>query len=222
VHPYSFQNDRYGAHICGEGGEYETLTLDSPLFRKKIQLRETEVVTHVDSGFASVYFLRVKEAELVDKPVAGSMPDWRSLDERIKPPLLEEFGRDVENTVSSSSVVGDGASQPDTWPSRDREDGNQFVAKETRDWVCLSNVRSSSSLSLKEEAEQCFAFVKGRCALSFLAFTLTPSSPATRPTCPAQSEDGAYRQHQPPPCIYGGLHDRQRDLSIIFPFDTSV
>lgn len=27
---------QYGVHVCGEGGEYETLTLDCPLFSKKI------------------------------------------------------------------------------------------------------------------------------------------------------------------------------------------
>lgn len=26
--------DKYGVNVCGEGGEYETFTLDSPLFRK--------------------------------------------------------------------------------------------------------------------------------------------------------------------------------------------
>lgn len=28
--------NKYGVHICGEGGEYETFTLDCPLFKKKI------------------------------------------------------------------------------------------------------------------------------------------------------------------------------------------
>ena len=28
----------YGAHVCGEGGEYETLSLDSPLFQKRISM----------------------------------------------------------------------------------------------------------------------------------------------------------------------------------------
>jgi diphthamide synthase (EF-2-diphthine--ammonia ligase) len=28
----------YGAHICGEGGEYESLTLDLPLFKHRIRL----------------------------------------------------------------------------------------------------------------------------------------------------------------------------------------
>ena len=32
------QNGLYGSHICGEGGEYETLTLDCPLFKHKITL----------------------------------------------------------------------------------------------------------------------------------------------------------------------------------------
>lgn len=32
------QNELYGSHICGEGGEYETLTLDSPLFKRRITL----------------------------------------------------------------------------------------------------------------------------------------------------------------------------------------
>lgn len=34
----SCQNAMYGLHVCGEGGEYETLTLDSPLFKQRIVL----------------------------------------------------------------------------------------------------------------------------------------------------------------------------------------
>ena len=33
-----FQKDLYGLNVCGEGGEYETFTLDCPLFNKKIVL----------------------------------------------------------------------------------------------------------------------------------------------------------------------------------------
>lgn len=28
--------DKYGLNVCGEGGEYETFTLNCPLFKKKI------------------------------------------------------------------------------------------------------------------------------------------------------------------------------------------
>jgi len=31
-------NELYGSHVCGEGGEYESLTLDCPLFKRKITL----------------------------------------------------------------------------------------------------------------------------------------------------------------------------------------
>lgn len=34
----SLQNQQYGINVCGEGGEYETFTLDCPLFRKEIIL----------------------------------------------------------------------------------------------------------------------------------------------------------------------------------------
>ena len=37
-------HSRCGFHVCGEGGEYETLTLDCPLFvRKLVREREREL-----------------------------------------------------------------------------------------------------------------------------------------------------------------------------------
>ena len=32
------QNEQYELHICGEGGEYETFTVDCPLFKQRINL----------------------------------------------------------------------------------------------------------------------------------------------------------------------------------------
>lgn len=29
-------HDKYGLNVCGEGGEYETFTLDCPLFKERI------------------------------------------------------------------------------------------------------------------------------------------------------------------------------------------
>ncbi|CAO3593522.1 unnamed protein product [Absidia cylindrospora] len=60
-------NDKYDLHICGEGGEYETFTLDCPLFKKRIVLDETEVVIHSDDAFAPVGYLRLKKCHLEDK-----------------------------------------------------------------------------------------------------------------------------------------------------------
>ena len=55
-------NRRYGVSPVGEGGEYETLVLDAPLFKKKMRLVQTEIVWEDQSGH-----LLVKRAELEDK-----------------------------------------------------------------------------------------------------------------------------------------------------------
>lgn len=37
-------NDRFQVHPCGEGGEYETLVLDCPLFRSRVHVERADVV----------------------------------------------------------------------------------------------------------------------------------------------------------------------------------
>jgi len=55
-------NKRYQVSPVGEGGEYETLVLDAPFFKKKIRLLRTEKIWENHSGY-----LLVREAKLVDK-----------------------------------------------------------------------------------------------------------------------------------------------------------
>jgi ABC transporter with metal-binding/Fe-S-binding domain ATP-binding protein len=55
-------NRKYKVHIAGEGGEYETLVLDAPYYRKRINLLETEVVWMRDCGV-----MKVIRAELGEK-----------------------------------------------------------------------------------------------------------------------------------------------------------
>jgi len=57
-------NKRYAVSLVGEGGEYETLVLDAPFFKRKIRLLQTERVWEDHSGY-----LLVKKAELIDKGV---------------------------------------------------------------------------------------------------------------------------------------------------------
>ncbi|KAK3239918.1 hypothetical protein CYMTET_50185 [Cymbomonas tetramitiformis] len=62
-------NRDYQSHICGEGGEFETLVLDCPLFSEgRIVLDDTEVVMHDNSGIAPVGLLRVKSFHVEPKP----------------------------------------------------------------------------------------------------------------------------------------------------------
>ncbi len=47
-------NRKYRVHIAGEGGEYETLVLDAPYYKKRINLIETEMVWKGDHGMMRV------------------------------------------------------------------------------------------------------------------------------------------------------------------------
>ncbi len=55
-------HEKYGISLVGEGGEYETLVLDAPFFKKRIQIIQSETNYEEHSGV-----LVVKEARLVDK-----------------------------------------------------------------------------------------------------------------------------------------------------------
>ncbi|KAJ9126479.1 hypothetical protein QFC24_002222 [Naganishia onofrii] len=54
----------YGSHVAGEGGEYETITIDCPLFHESIQIEEAETIVTDPSPVA---YYRVKRATLQPK-----------------------------------------------------------------------------------------------------------------------------------------------------------
>ena len=43
-------NELYGVNACGEGGEYESLVVDAPWFRKRLEIRSAEVIWEGTSG----------------------------------------------------------------------------------------------------------------------------------------------------------------------------
>ena len=55
-------NKKYQISLVGEGGEYESLVLDAPIFKKRIEILEAEASYENNSGV-----LVVKKAKLVDK-----------------------------------------------------------------------------------------------------------------------------------------------------------
>ena len=57
-------NGQYGVSVVGEVGEYETLVVDGPLFKKRIAIVEAEKVWKGESGH-----LLIARAKLEDKPV---------------------------------------------------------------------------------------------------------------------------------------------------------
>ncbi|MGB8218337.1 MAG: diphthine--ammonia ligase [Candidatus Methanoperedens sp.] len=55
-------HNKYRVHIAGEGGEYESLVLDAPYYRKRIDLIETRNIWMGDHGI-----MKVIKAELSEK-----------------------------------------------------------------------------------------------------------------------------------------------------------
>ncbi|XP_054256500.1 diphthine--ammonia ligase isoform X3 [Indicator indicator] len=68
MEPYLLKlSEKYGVHACGEGGEYETFTLDCPLFKKKIVVDSDKVVVHSADAFAPVAYLQFLKLHLENK-----------------------------------------------------------------------------------------------------------------------------------------------------------
>lgn len=56
---------QYGFNIAGEGGEYETLVLGGPPFKKRIIIKEcTKIIKNEFTGY-----ITIKKAELVEKEI---------------------------------------------------------------------------------------------------------------------------------------------------------
>ena len=56
--------EKFGIHLAGEGGEYETLVLDAPLFKKRIEILNADKVWMKTWGF-----LKINHYEIVDKGI---------------------------------------------------------------------------------------------------------------------------------------------------------
>ncbi len=56
-------NQKIGINIAGEGGEFESLVIDGPIFSKKVKILDSEII---EEGKNSARFI-VKKAELEDK-----------------------------------------------------------------------------------------------------------------------------------------------------------
>ncbi|XP_064624086.1 uncharacterized protein LOC135485670 isoform X2 [Lineus longissimus] len=68
IHPIMLNlESKYGLNVCGEGGEFETFTLDCPLFNKKIVVDEVETIIHSDDTISPVGYLNFTKMHLEEK-----------------------------------------------------------------------------------------------------------------------------------------------------------
>ena len=69
IKPYLLKLEQeFGANVCGEGGEYESFTLDCPLFKhKRLVVDDYEIKIHSNDAFAKVGYLIFKKFHLENK-----------------------------------------------------------------------------------------------------------------------------------------------------------
>lgn len=61
-------SQKFGFNICGEGGEFESLVTDCPLFGYKILIDASELVCHSEDDLSPVWFEKFSKISLVEKP----------------------------------------------------------------------------------------------------------------------------------------------------------
>ncbi|XP_065674368.1 uncharacterized protein LOC100205848 isoform X4 [Hydra vulgaris] len=112
--------EAYQLNVCGEGGEYETMTLDCPLFLKRIVIDETKIVIHSDDAFAQVGYLSFKKMHLEDKGMDSNL----SLFSRLKSiDLISQ--KDFKSKFRLKKLFN----------SSHKNDGNTFLHKRRNVWV---------------------------------------------------------------------------------------
>ncbi|OCH92905.1 hypothetical protein OBBRIDRAFT_811409 [Obba rivulosa] len=155
-------NALYGSHICGEGGEYETLTLDCAMFKRRIRLNDVETILHSDNDFATVAYLRIKNAELEEKVESSVVGP-------TVPPLLSEEFHDIRDAVESSirslePIDKDGGE--DNILTAVADDVPVCSSKRVGRWVAVANVQhptiaGQSDGYLEDEVRECFLKLEG-------------------------------------------------------------
>ena len=101
-------NKEFGCHICGEGGEFETFTLDCSLYKHRILIDESEAVLHQDDDVAPVAYLKLTKLRLEAKgasvdavQVSDSMVQARRRVIHVQP------DNDTEPSASCADCVPD-------------------------------------------------------------------------------------------------------------------
>ncbi|VEU22476.1 DEKNAAC103482 [Brettanomyces naardenensis] len=136
-------NSRFGVHVCGEGGEFETLVLDAPFFRfGRLIIEEEKIIRHTND---EVWYLKLRvRVEKKDPPLPESQ-DWSKFINQ--PSLLREQFEDIRRSVDG--VVESGHSKVQktdtiTWKTNAFHIGSK---------VYVSNLYSTKSTIVEQITE---------------------------------------------------------------------
>ncbi|XP_072555026.1 diphthine--ammonia ligase isoform X2 [Paramormyrops kingsleyae] len=162
--PYLKQlSEKYGVHVCGEGGEYETFTLDCPLFKKKILIDSMETVIHSADAFAPVGFLRFLKMHTEQK--VNDSSSWCCHLQRCPcQNFIEEMehaakSEDTQDTFTSKSYSSDVVNYS-------QEECDTIVQSSKRtalgyQWICDIAGSCSEDQNIHDQTKQAFSLLQG-------------------------------------------------------------
>ncbi|KAI5618889.1 diphthine--ammonia ligase isoform X1 [Silurus asotus] len=154
MEPYLHQlSKKYGVHICGEGGEYETFTADCPLFKKRIVIDAMETIMHSDDAFAPVAYLRFTQMHTEDKPNGStesvlplaSCPCQSAIDMMTEETVYADKAHDVQEEFASNECQ--------LMSSARSSAGYQ--------WITGISGQSSDHTNIQSQTEHAFTILQG-------------------------------------------------------------
>jgi diphthine-ammonia ligase len=95
-------------HPCGEGGEFETVTLWCPIFRREIILEDIETIIHSDDAFAPVAYLRFKQYRLQDVDPNKILQPHALEQHLVKPFLVSPILANMDTEMHTIDVLAHG------------------------------------------------------------------------------------------------------------------
>lgn len=152
LYPYLIKLNRmYEVHICGEGGEFETIVLDAPFFKhKKLEIIEQEVVDHSNDD-VSYLRLKVELREKVDGSSDTTLAPPALLSEQFAT-IFEELRNEINNEINVKTSDNE---QYDEDKLIDIESQPDVCVASAKDKLYVSNLTSTKS-TLKEQTDDIF------------------------------------------------------------------
>ena len=152
LYPYLIKLNRmYEVHICGEGGEFETIVLDVPFFKhKKLEIIEQEVVDHSNDD-VSYLRLKVELREKVDGSSDTTLAPPALLSEQFAT-IFEELADEIEDEIK------------DKIKDDEQYDEDKLIGIESQPEICVASAKdklyvsnlTSTKSTLKEQTDDIF------------------------------------------------------------------
>lgn len=164
---------QYGSHPAGEGGEYETLTLSTPLFSHRLKLVKTKTIV-TDPEPYTVAYLKVEEAVLEPKggwvkPTVEELREMLGLEreEEVGMEGLDEEGKERLEELGERDVEEGGGVEMEEWSGGEADGGEVQFVKRKRWFTASVQGVTLPSEDVGQELETCFNAISCKSSLRF-------------------------------------------------------